>query len=96
MKRKFAFRFCLFLAFMLFGALPIDAQDEAKKDILTGYVKDRNGQPLPGVNVVIKDITGTGVSTDMDGKFVIDLKEKRTLVFSFIGMKSKTISIKDL
>ena len=96
MKRKFAFRFCLFLAFMLFGALPVDAQDEAKKDILTGYVKDRNGQPLPGVNVVVKDITGTGVSTDMDGKFVIDLNEKRTLVFSFIGMKSKTISIKDL
>ena len=96
MKRKFAFRFCLFLAFMLFGALPVDAQDEAKKEILTGYVKDRNGQPLPGVNVVIKDITGTGVSTDMDGKFVIDLNEKRTLVFSFIGMKSKTISIKDL
>ena len=68
MKRKFAFRFCLFLAFMLFGALPIDAQDEAKKDILTGYVKDRTGQPLPGVNVVIKDteLTSAEVAQILD------------------------------
>ena len=74
----------------------VNAQGEAKKDVLTGYVKDRNGQPLPGVNILVKDVSGTGISTDIEGKFTLDLKGKRALVFSFIGMKTKTVQVKDL
>ena len=96
MKKKFYVRFCLFLAVLLLSPVLVNAQGEAKKDVLTGYVKDRNGQPLPGVNILVKDVSGTGISTDMDGKFSLDLKGKRALVFSFIGMKTKTVQVKDL
>ena len=96
MNRKFALRICLFLAFIFICSIPMEAQNEAKKDVLTGYVKDRNGQPLPGVSVIVKDLSGVGTSTDLDGKFTLDLKGKRSLEFSFIGMKEKTVAIKDL
>ena len=106
MKKKFAFlklfhcsgipfmmRFCLLLACFLLGSTPVLAQGSAN-DVLTGYVKDRSGQPLPGVNVVLKDVKGTGVSTDVNGKFTLNLSGKRDVVFSFIGMKTKTVSVK--
>ena len=96
MKKKFYLRICLFLAFILLSPVFVNAQGEVKKDVLTGYVKDRNGQPLPGVNILVKDVSGTGISTDMEGKFTLDLKGKRALVFSFIGMKTKTVQVKDV
>ncbi|MBQ8502369.1 MAG: SusC/RagA family TonB-linked outer membrane protein [Bacteroides sp.] len=86
-------RFCLLLACFLLGSTPVLAQGSAN-DVLTGYVKDRSGQPLPGVNVVLKDVKGTGVSTDVNGKFTLNLSGKRDVVFSFIGMKTKTVSVK--
>ncbi|HKZ36573.1 MAG TPA: carboxypeptidase-like regulatory domain-containing protein, partial [Chryseolinea sp.] len=44
-----------------------------------------DGQPLPGVNVVVKG-TANGTNTDSDGKYSINLPEGGgTLIFSFIG-----------
>lgn len=67
-----------------------EAKEEQKK--LSGTVKDKQGIPLPGVTVVIKGTT-TGVSTDSQGKFVLNIqaKERTILVFSFVGMKTKEI-----
>ena len=47
---------------------------------------------LPGVTVVIKGTT-IGVSTDAQGNFTLNVKEqeKITLVFSFVGMKTKEV-----
>ncbi len=60
---------------------------------LSGTVKDKQGVPLPGVTVIIKGST-TGVSTDSQGKFVLNVKsqEKIILVFSFIGMKTQEVT----
>ncbi len=58
-----------------------------------GKVVDNTGNPLPGVSVVVKG-TNSGVSTDVDGNFKLELPEKgMILVFSFIGMKSQEIKI---
>ncbi len=60
-----------------------------------GIVKDKDGNPLPGVSVIIKG-TNSGVSTDNNGKFKIDIPEKgMTLLFSFIGMKTKEYKVED-
>ena len=54
---------------------------------INGTVSDESGQPLPGVSVVVKGTT-TGVATNMDGKFSLNLPANaKTLVFSSIGMK---------
>ena len=52
---------------------------------VTGVVTDATGDPLPGVNVVVKG-TSTGVVTDNTGNFSINVSGRdAVLVFSFIG-----------
>ena len=68
------------------SALPQTALD------LQGTVKDKEGNPLPGVSVFIKG-TAIGVATDVDGKFKMQLPEMENmvLVFSFTGMKKQEV-----
>ena len=69
-------------------------QQESKK--ATGIVTDEEGNPLPGVSVIVSG-TRVGVSTDANGRFEIQysggLKEVK-LEFSFIGMKSQILLYK--
>ncbi len=52
---------------------------------VTGVVKGSdNGQTLPGVSVSIKG-TSTGVVSDKDGQYAIEVPAKGTLVFSSMG-----------
>jgi Ca-activated chloride channel family protein len=60
-----------------------------------GFVTDNGGNPLPGVNIIIKGTT-TGVISDASGYFAITVPEgKALLVFSFIGFKQQEVEIKD-
>ncbi len=62
------------------------------QNIVTGSVKDDTGQTLPGVSVVVKGTT-VGTVTDMDGKFSLTAPVNATLVFSFVGMETKEVSV---
>ena len=60
---------------------------------IRGEVTAEDGQPLPGVNVVVKG-TVKGVVTDKDGNYVINIpEEETTLVFSFIGFISQEVMV---
>ncbi|HWV65520.1 TonB-dependent receptor, partial [Chitinophaga sp.] len=62
---------------------------------ITGVVLDEDGQPLAGVNVVLKG-TSKGVYTDREGKFSIsinDASRNSVLIFSSIGMKTQAVTI---
>ena len=48
-------------------------EKEEKQVKLSGIVKDKQGAPLPGVTIIIKGTT-TGVSTDAQGKFLLNVK----------------------
>ncbi len=54
---------------------------------IKGIVKDANGEPIIGANVVEKGTTN-GTITDLDGKFVLEVKEKASIVVSYVGMRS--------
>ena len=56
---------------------------------VTGTIKDAEGNPIPGVNVIEKG-TSNGVSTDFDGKYKIKISENGVLVFSYVGYKTTT------
>lgn len=60
-----------------------------------GIVTDESGEPLIGVNVIIKDVPGLGAITDIDGKFKIKMEPYHRLVFSFIGFDKQEILIKE-
>lgn len=82
------FFFILSMTFGLFGAL------WAQNRTITGKVTSAtDGQPMPGVNVTLKD-SPTGVSTDGEGSYRITVPNgKVTLVFSFIGMLSQDVVV---
>lgn len=67
-----------------------------KHNQIRGIVKDENGEPLPGVTVIIKGTT-IGVSTNAKGEFTIVSPEKpeaTLLIFSFIGMETQQVTPK--
>ncbi|VXC13515.1 conserved hypothetical protein [Maribacter litoralis] len=62
------------------------------QNTITGTVTDASGEPLPGVNVLVKGTTA-GTQSDFDGNYTIDVSDGTTLVFSYIGMLTKEVSI---
>ena len=59
---------------------------------VTGIVTGEDGQSLIGASILVKG-TNTGTITDLDGKYSIAAKEGQDLVFSMVGMESKTIKV---
>ncbi len=71
---------------------PINSVQEEKKEI-SGKVTDDNGEPLPGVSVMVKG-TMIGITSDIEGNFKFQApKDSEVLVFSFIGMTTKEVAI---
>ena len=65
-----------------------------KKNVVGGVV-DENDQPLVGASVVIEGTT-RGTVTDADGNFTILVSGKNpVLVFSYLGMESKSVTVTD-
>lgn len=67
----------------------------AQEKIVTGKVKDPQGNPLPGVNV---NVWGSrqSVTADVTGSFSIPVpSDNSTLVFSFVGFLQKEVKVGD-
>lgn len=65
---------------------PKGVSSELQQKVVTGLVKDENGQPLIGVSVAVKGTT-TGTLTDVNGKYTLNnIPDNATLVFTFVGM----------
>ena len=68
----------------------------AQKTIkVSGTVTDEQNQPLIGVNVTIQGVTGFGTTTDVDGKYTIEMEPYNRLVFSYIGFVEQEVLIKE-
>lgn len=52
---------------------------------IRGVVKDTAGSILPGVSVFVKDDPKIGTVTDANGRFILDVPQDVTLVFSLVG-----------
>ena len=66
-----------------------------KKRLLQGLVKDEQGNPIIGASIQLKN-TGTGVITDLDGLFRIQVTDKNSvIVISYIGYVTQEISVGD-
>ena len=59
-------------------------------------MKDKNGEPLPGVTVLIVGTT-LGSATDGNGEFLlkVPVQDSVALRFSFVGMKTKDVTFKN-
>jgi Ca-activated chloride channel family protein len=61
-----------------------------EKTIL-GIVSDGQN-PLPGVSVLIKN-SKKGIQTDLDGRYLLKVNAKDTLVIRYVGMKTQEIVV---
>lgn len=83
LMKKFFFSLILCLLAM--------AQIHAQRTV-SGKVTDDEGEGLPGVNVVIKGTT-TGVTTDIDGNYRLQVNDDDVLTFSYVGFESQEIAV---
>ena len=88
--RNFLRRGCLGLSLLLLNILHYAvAQDQS----ISGTVSDENGDPVPGVNVIVKG-TSSGTVTDVSGEYRLNVPETaEALIFSFVGYASQEIEI---
>lgn len=76
------------LALFLFSSFVI-----AQNRTVSGKITDNEGEPMPGVNILVKG-TATGTASDSDGKFTISgVDDNSILVFSFIGYLSQEVTV---
>lgn len=59
---------------------------------VTGIVKDANGEPIIGANVIVKG-QSTGTITDIDGRFVLDTPKDAILQITYIGYVSQEVKV---
>jgi TonB-linked SusC/RagA family outer membrane protein len=82
-------KYAIVMMLCSFGML--SAQNSEEK--ITGVVtEEANGQPLPGVNVLIKG-TNQRTVTDFDGKFSINAKIGQTLTISYVSFVTQNVKI---
>ena len=86
----FLLKFCFVITLLSFST-ELSAQKK-----VTGTVTDKTTQePLIGVTVFVKGNSSTGTITDINGKYKITANEKDILIFSYVGMETKEISVGD-
>lgn len=69
--------------------------DKTQAIEIRGTVRDSTGV-LPGVSISIKNQPGKGTSTDLNGKYILDVpNENSILVFSMVGYESQEITVKN-
>ena len=65
----------------------------AQSEIITGTIIDKNGDPIPGVNIIEDSDSYNGAVTDFDGNFVIKAKSNSTLIISYVGFITQEIKL---
>lgn len=89
MKHQRCIKKTILMFLLLLSGIAVNAQHR-----ITGTVKDAQGEPIVGANVLERGVKTNGTITDINGNFVISTTLKNSiLTFSFIGYESKAISV---
>jgi len=86
MKLKSVLRNALLLVGVLFCTAAYSQQN------ISGTVTGSNGEPLIGVNILIKG-TSSGTTSDLDGNYSLQANMGDVLVFSYTGFDSQEITV---
>jgi TonB-linked SusC/RagA family outer membrane protein len=87
------YKFYGFFSLLLFmSTVLMTTRIYAQNSKITGTVKDETGNTLPGVSVLLKG-TNSGVTTDVNGVFLLNAPMGSTLKISYIGFQTREIKI---
>ena len=82
-------KFCLVVILLSAQFLVANAQGLTVKGVIT----EASGDPIPGVNIVLKGTT-TGAITDLDGNYTLTVPdENAVLVFSYVGYLNQEVAV---
>lgn len=84
--------FSKWMGLLLLFAMMMPLCASAQSITVKGTVKDVNGEPLIGVNVLQVGTTN-GIITDFDGNYQLNVPSNAKLSFSFIGYKAQTVAV---
>src|SRR3546814_14533722 len=77
------FNFCSFLVGLIWMLAPDSKAFDIRPDIgrlqqieVRGTVTDSSGATLPGVSVIVKGQSSIGTTTDLNGKYMLDLPNR--------------------
>ena len=91
-KKKLKLTSMLLLS-ILFLSSSLVAQN---KSVIKGLIVDETNQPLIGATVIVKNVKNSGVISDVNGRFTLNIPEgKITLVVSYIGYTSQEVNVTD-
>lgn len=79
----------IFALLFFLSSFAVYAQELDVKGVVTSA---DDGQPIPGATVVVKGKT-TGITTSMDGTYILKVPGNSTLIFSFVGLKTQEIAV---
>ncbi|MFH1321711.1 MAG: TonB-dependent receptor [Bacteroidota bacterium] len=95
-RKKFGIMRLAFLLIMIIGCNfygNYAYADDLQQIQVTGTIVDEDGNPMPGVNVVVKG-TFIGTMTDADGKYTLVVPDQNAfLTASFIGYVSAEVPV---
>jgi TonB-linked SusC/RagA family outer membrane protein len=87
MKKSYSLTLLFLFGFLL--SIPTYAQQMVRGKVTS----QEDGQPLPGVSILIQGTT-TGTVTDIDGNYSISVPNSESvLVFSFIGFEEQSLTV---
>lgn len=78
---------------LLVESLRNSTLNEVQERLVTGVISNEEGDPLPGVNILLKGTT-QGTTSDFDGKYSLQVPDENAiLVFTFIGYETQEIVV---
>lgn len=77
-----------------FLLLTVQLSFAQEKEIIGTVTTKADGEPTPGVNVLVKGTTN-GTQTDFDGNYSITVSKGDVLTFSFLGMTTVDVVVQD-
>lgn len=88
------YHFALCICFLvLCSIISTNVFSQVPKITVTGTVTDTSKQALPGVSVIAENKKGIGTTTDLNGKFVLDVEPGAVLLFSFVGFTQQRVTL---
>ena len=77
---------------MLINSTDKEKGAQQKDFLVTGIVKDENGEPIIGANIQVVG-KSAGTITDMNGRFSISASANSTLQITYIGYQTQPVNI---
>ncbi|RBL88562.1 SusC/RagA family TonB-linked outer membrane protein [Chitinophaga flava] len=69
------------------------ANNVFKKEV-RGQVTDTAGSPMPGVTVLVKNSPNIGTTTDMNGRYILEVPDNTTvMVFTMVGYTTQEVAL---